>query len=214
MKHVFVYKGKVRVALGLMQEEYIPLFLPWANWRIGIEGTLLRPPYSLASGIEWVRGLDKAKGKNEVFAVLLRTEAKRESYRYVGHMGVHNVQWPDGFATTGSVIGAKEARGHGVGTEAKLLLMYHSFMVLGLRKLISRVKVFNTQSAGHLIKCGYKPVGRFHKHNLHDGEYIDEILLEVFREDWEPIWEQYQTTGALPHLSDEQRMFVSELNKK
>ncbi len=39
MKHVITYEGKVQVALGLMQEEYVSLFLPWVNRRIGIGGT-------------------------------------------------------------------------------------------------------------------------------------------------------------------------------
>jgi hypothetical protein len=52
MKHVIAYEGKVGTALALMQEQYVPLFLPWVNWRIGVEGTLQRPPYSAALGVE------------------------------------------------------------------------------------------------------------------------------------------------------------------
>jgi RimJ/RimL family protein N-acetyltransferase len=209
MKHVICYEGKVGVALGLMQEAYVPLFLPWINWRIGIEGTLQRPPYSLAQGIDWVRGFDKTKGSNEVFAVLQRVPSKKKlAFRYVGHMGIHNVQWPHGFATTGSIIGSTTAQGKGLGTEAKLLLLYHAFMILGVQKIISNVKAFNAQSAGHLLKCGYKPVGRYRRHHLHEGQRVDEILFEVFREDWEPIWQAYQANGTLPKLSGEQRSFI------
>lgn len=209
MKHVVAYEGKVVVALALMQEEYVPLFIPWVNWRIGVEGTLQRPPYSLAMGIDWVRGLDKSKGKDEVFAILSRTTNGTETtYDYVGHMGVHNVQWPHGCASTGSIIGATGAQGRGLGTEAKLLILYHAFMIMGLRKLTSTVKAFNAPSMAHLIKCGYKPVGRYRKHHLHEGEYVDEVLFEVFRDDWEPIWQCYQETAALPKLTDEQRRLI------
>lgn len=209
MQHIISYEGKVKVSLGLMQEEYIPLFLPWANWRVGIEGTLLRPPYTLVSGVEWVRGLDRNKG-HEVFAILLRTTTEGgQSYQYVGHMGIHNIQWPHGFATTGSVIGVAGVQGQGLGTEAKLLILYHAFMVVGLRKLTSTVKSFNAKSMGHLIKCGYKLVGRYRKHHLHEGAFVDELLFEIFREDWEPIWETYQKTGTLPKLTDGQRALVS-----
>jgi RimJ/RimL family protein N-acetyltransferase len=206
MKHDLAYEGKVQVALGRMKEEYVPLFVPWVNWRIGVEGTLLRPPYSLESGIEFVRGLEKSKGVDEAFAVLVRTNGrKKRTYRYVGHMGIHGIKWPDGFGSTGSVIGDRSAQGRGVGTEAKLLLMYHAFMILGLRKLTSSVKIFNLQSAGHLIKCGYKSCGRFRRHHLHEGAHIDELLFEAFREDWEPIWKEYQRTSVLPKLTNEQR---------
>ena len=209
MKHTIAYEGKVGVALALMQEQYVPLFMPWVNWRIGVEGTLQRPPYSLAMGVEWVRELDKSKGQHEVFAILSRTlKGRKTSYEYVGHMGMHHVQWPHGCASTGSLIGAKGAQGRGLGTEAKLLILYHAFMILGLRKLTSTVKAFNAPSMAHLIKCGYRPVGRYHQHHLHEGAFVDEILFEVFRDDWEPIWQRYQETAALPRLTNAQRRLI------
>lgn len=204
-RHIVSYKGFVKVSLGLMQPEYIEDFLPWPNERHGIEGTLLRPPYSHASGVEWVRGLDKQKGVNEVFAILLK---EKSNYRYVGHTGVHNVEWPAGSGITGSVIGLAEARGCGCGTEAKLLLQYHAFKVLGLRKLVSRVKAFNAGSLAHLLKCGYQIVGRHRAHRFHEGAYIDEIVLEVFREEWEPIWEKYRQSQRVPSLTDVQKATV------
>ena len=211
MKHIIAYEGKDKVALALMQEQYVPLFLPWVNWRIGVEGTLQRPPYSLNQGIEWVRSLDKAKGDHEVFAVLVRTNATKKSYRYVGHMGIHRLKWPDGIAGTGSILGAADAQGKGIGTEAKLLILYHAFMVMGVRKLTSKVKSFNAQSAGHLIKCGYTFVGRYKNHQFHQGEYVDELLFELLREDWEPIWNEYQKTGILPRLTDRQRTDLKKM---
>jgi len=212
MKHVIAYEGKSRTALALMQEQYVPLFLPWLNWRIGIEGTLQRPPHSLAQGIEWVRGKDKSKGTDEVFAILERTAAgKKKSYRYVGHTGIHGLAWPDGNAKTGSIIGARGARGKGIGTEAKLMLLYHAFMVMGVRKLTSEVKIFNARSAGHLMKCGYRYVGTYRQHHFHEGHHINEMIFEVFREDWEPIWHAYQKSGELPQLTDAQRSELTAL---
>jgi RimJ/RimL family protein N-acetyltransferase len=212
MKHVIAYPGLVGASLGIMQEEYVDTFLPWPNKRIGIEGTLLRPPYTRNNFLEWLREIEKQKGSQELFAVLQHTgTAKRKTYRYVGHMGLHAISLAHGFAATGSVIGDARGRGNGCGTEAKLLLEYHAFMVLGLRKLTSGAKVFNGNSIGHLMKCGYKPIGRWSKHHLHEGTHVDEVLLEVFREDWEPIWERYQATKELPHLTEEQRKIVAEL---
>lgn len=207
MKHIIAYEGKANVALGLMQKEYVKDFVPWVNWRIGVEGTLQRPPYSYAMGIEWVEGLDKERGNHEVFAVLLKARGKKPTYRYVGHMGIHGMK--KDVPETGSLIWSADARGRGIGTEAKLLLLYHAFMVLGIRKITSRVKSWNAPSAGHLIKCGYQLVGRQKKHVFHEGEYVDSLLFEVFREDWQPIWEEYQQTGTLPKLTNEQRTFLT-----
>lgn len=208
MEHVIAYEGNL-VSLGLMQPEYGPLFLEWANRREGIQGTLQRPPYTLASWEKWLASHTAEKGRNEVFAILLHGENEdKRTYRYVGHTGIHNVRWPEGRGSTGSIIGDSAARQRGCGTEAKLHLLAHGFLVMGLRKVVSSVKVWNAYSLGHLVKCGYKVVGRYHRHTFHEGKLIDELLLEVFPEDWEPIWEAYKATGKLPKLTDEQRALV------
>lgn len=212
MKHIIVYEGKNGVSLGLLQEEYAPLFVPWANCRVDVEGTYIRGPYWPENFVEWVRTLQKKKGEDEVFAVLLKTGiTRRPSYQYVGHTGIHRIQWPAGHGTTGSIIGQRSAQGRGVGTEAKLLLLYHAFRVLNLRKVLSGVKSFNARSAGHLLKCGYSIVGRYRKHIPHNGTFVDDILFEVFPEDWEPIWARYQKTGELPRLTDEQRQSLKKI---
>jgi RimJ/RimL family protein N-acetyltransferase len=213
MKHVIAYEGRVHTALALMQEQYVPLFVPWVNWRTGIDGTLQRPPYSHAMGVEWLQGLDKRKGQDEVFAVLARSDGKRKSYKYIGHMGVHRIDQTHQFAQTGSILGP-DGQGAGHGTEAKLLIMYHAFMVLGVRKLVSTVKGLNGPSMGHLMKCGYHIVGRHERHHFHEGDYVDEVLFEVFRTDWEPIWAAYQETGELPKLTDQQRALIKEQTEK
>ena len=80
---------------------------------------------------------------------------------------------------------------------------------MGLRKIVSSVKAWNAPSLGHLVKCGYTVVGRYRRHVLHEGVLVDEILLEVFPEDWEPIWDAYNKSGVLPKLSPDQRALVA-----
>ena len=210
MKHVIAYKGVCGTSLGLMQEAYASSFVPWINWRIGVEGTQQRPPMSFEMGRQWVRELDQKKGSSEVFAVL--TQKGKRAHRFVGQMGVANISWPNGVGSTGSIVGEPSARGRGVGTEAKLLLLYHAFNVLGLRKLTSHVKSFNGPSLGHLLKCGYKIVGCHRKQDFHEGAFVDEYLLEVFRGDWEPIWAVYQETKTLPTLSQSARERIHRIS--
>jgi RimJ/RimL family protein N-acetyltransferase len=215
MEHIIAYEG-VGTSLGIMQKEYIPLYIPWVNRRIGIEGTLQRPPYMLEHGDEFVKRVSEGKGTNETFAILRHEEGvEKPSYRYVGHTGLYRMEWPQGRATTGSMIVMPDSRGKGCGTEAKLQLLYHGFYVVGLRKISSRVKAFNAASMGHLLKCGYQVIGREPKHEFHEGEFIDEVLFCVFREQFEPIWAEYKETKTLPKLTPEQRdLITKEINKK
>ncbi len=208
MEHYIAYEGLL-VSLALMQKEYGKDFLRWANEREGVEGTLQRPPYTWSNWEAWVAALDRNKGTEEVFAILLHEPGEKRVYRYVGHTGIHHARWPEGRGTTGSIIGDPSARARGCGTEAKLLLLRHAFLVMGLRKVTSSVKAWNARSLGHLIKCGYKIVGRYREHTFHEGAFVDEIVLEVFPKDWKPIWEAYRATGQLPKLTDEQRTLVA-----
>lgn len=203
MQHYIAYEGKT-VALAALQEAYIPFFVRGINRRVGIEGTMQRGPYDPALGTEWLERLRRSRGADEVFAVLKRDG---DDWIYTGNTGIHGITWPNGTGATGSIIFSDAHRGHGEGTEAKLLLLYHCFRVLGLRKVRSTVKAFNAPSLGHLMKCGYKIVGTYKDECFHEGRYVDEYLLEVFPSDWEPIWEAYQN-GTLPRLTDEQRAII------
>ena len=206
---VIAYEGLLNVSLGVLQEAHLEQFIIWANRIENVEGTMQRPPHYLANSVDWLRGLAERKGRDEVFAIFTRDGNGGEP-RYIGHTGIHSIQWPEGFGTTGSVIGDRTTQGKGHGTEAKLLLQYHAFMVLGLRKLTSDVKAFNAQSLGHLLKCGYRIVGRQKKHLFHKGQFVDKILLEVFREGWEIVWRKYQKEKKLPRLSTKQRAIVQK----
>ncbi len=134
---------------------------------------------------EWVSSLSK-KTNNIVFAL------ETLSGSPIGVMGLHNIKWRDGVATTGAFIGEKEYWGKGLGSEAKLLLLDYAFNTLNLRKICSDVIAFNERSYKYSLKCGYKEEARLKSHIFRAGRYWDMILLAVFREDFESVWEKYQ----------------------
>ena len=110
----------------------------------------------------------------------------------IGNMGLHNINWVSGTAVTGALIGRADYRGKGYGTDAKMTLLNYAFNTLGLRKICSEVLDFNGRSLRYATKCGYREEGRLVRHQFFDGKYCDNVLLAVFREDWLPLWEQYQ----------------------
>lgn len=212
--HYIAYEGS-RIALAAMQREYIPLFMPHANNLLITRGTLMRPPFTLEDEYAFYDRICKKNGTDEIFAILYRENPDDSStYRYIGHTGLHRISWPDATATTGSIIIDTSLHGKGCGTEAKLLLLHHAFFVRGLRKVCSEVKAFNGNSWGHLLKCGYKAIGRRRAHHFHEGAYVDDILFEVFREDFEPISHMYKETGELPSLTQKQRKTLKKETRR
>lgn len=210
--HYPIYRG-VNLSLGAMQRGYVPRIAAGLNDLRVTKGMLVRPPITLEMEYGWYDSSMTSKdGVHEVFAILKHCARTVDSvaYEYIGHMGLHRISWPDATAVSGSIILSLEDHGKGYGTEAKMLLLYHAFRVKGLYKVVSEVKAFNGNSWGHLLKCGYQVVGRHRRQYFHDGNRVDEIRLEVFRDDWEPIWEQYQCTGKLPTLTKKQRALIKK----
>lgn len=210
-EHYIAYEGK-NVALAAMKREYIPIFMEHANDLTVTEGILMRPPFTLEEEYAWYDSLAKRRDTDTIFAILHRKQADGadSSWQYIGHTGLHKITWPDAFATTGTVIWDKSLHSQGCGTEAKLLLLYHAFMVKGLRKISSEVKSFNASSWGHLLKCGYKEIGRRKAHHLHEGTFVDCILFEIFQKDFEGVWQKYKKTGKLPTLTEDQRAYLEK----
>lgn len=199
-----------RVQLGAMKREYLDRFLPWANNLETTAGLRLSAPVTYEAEVEWYESLPKARDR-DVFAILVRDDPAHGDYEYVGHTGLHNISFPSAFATSGTIIGDPKARGRGIGKIAKLLLLHHAFHHAGLRKVTSDVKAFNLGSIGHLVACGYKVVGVHTDHFFHEGDFVDKVLLEVHRVDFEPIWKRYLKTGQVPSLSDKQRKRIGKL---
>jgi len=214
IKDIVAYKGFVACSLGLLLKEHGRLYVPAANFRVDVRGTMQRSPYWDEDFGGFVDRLRESKGKDEVFAILAHEGTpENRTYRYIGHTGIHGIKWPDGVGTTGSMIIEPDLQKNGRGTEAKLLLLYHCFFVLGLNNVRSNVKEWNSNSLGHLIKCGYRVVGRYKEIIFDEGKLVDEIMLQVTRKDFEPIWQKYQETKLLPKLTDEQRAYVTKETK-
>lgn len=209
--HYVVYESPSKcVALAAMQRQYIDSLMPWVNNVETMRGVLLVPPVLYEREIAWYESLAKSKGSQTVFAILIRDSPDGE-YRYVGHTGLHTITFPDARATSGTLIGDPAARGKGVGKHAKMLLLHHAFEYEHLRKVSSEVKAFNAASLGHLVACGYSIIGVRKAHIAYRGSFVDEILLEVHREAFLPLWESYQKTKEIPVLSEAQKAEVQKV---
>ena len=128
-----------------------------------------------------------AKGENNIVFAIETIEGK-----YIGNIGLHNIDWKDRVAATGTIIGEKEYWGKGYGTDAKMLLLEFAFNTLNLEKICSDVFEFNGRSLNYGKKCGYKEEGRKRSQVFKNGRRWDVIILGVLREEWLPVWEEYQ----------------------
>ncbi len=144
-------------------------------------------PQSEQDEREWIQGLSKRKDTDLVFAIVLK-----ENNEQIGNIGLHGINHRQGTAHTGTLIGRKDLWSKGYGSEAKMILLDYAFGTLNLRKINTSVFATNPRSLKCQEKCGYQREGVLKQQRRLNHEWVDEVLLAVFREDFLPLWEKFK----------------------
>jgi RimJ/RimL family protein N-acetyltransferase len=182
-KIVFLTDGVVTLRPVLRED--IPFFLACINDPSVRKYVRNYMPMMELDEENWLKRLTDKRDTNICFAIEV-------DGKIVGTMGIHNIEWKDRVGTTGAMIKDVDNRGKGYGTRAKMLLLYHAFYECNLRKIRSSAIAFNTASIRFNEKCGYKREGVLRQEIFSNGEYHDQVMSAVFREDFEPLWEAHK----------------------
>jgi RimJ/RimL family protein N-acetyltransferase len=100
---------------------------------------------------------------------------------HIGFTGFHKIDYRDGVATTGAIVGRKELWGQGLGSEIVRVRTHYAFAVLGLRLLLSEALDGNEASIRMLRRNGYREVGRIPRRYFKRGAYRDALLFALER---------------------------------
>ena len=174
------WQGELVRLVPIDKEKHLDNAQRWMN-DSEITGNLLVGdlPITKLAESEWFDRNSKLSDDGVTFAVeLLNGE-------HIGFSGIHQINWRDRSAITGTVIGVSSHWGKGLGSDAARVRTRYCFEVLGLRYLMSAVLEGNERSLGMLKKAGYQECGRYPKRIWKRGRYVDEILLYMTREMWE-----------------------------
>jgi ribosomal-protein-alanine N-acetyltransferase len=136
----------------------------------------LRNPPSVEMEKEWLE-----KGAKDPNSVVWVVEADG---RVVGTTAIRDIDWKNGFGTTGTLIGDRSVWGKGIGRESMQLRARYAFTQLPLRKLKSSYFDGNVASGRAQAAAGYREIGRYRADRYVDGQWVDEVVTEVLREDW------------------------------
>jgi RimJ/RimL family protein N-acetyltransferase len=83
---------------------------------------------------------------------------------------------------------APSARGTGVFLETARLIGSFAFGTVGAHRLEARVLVQNGRANGALRKLGAVQEGVLRRSIRRSGEYLDQVLWSVLKEDWDDHW--------------------------
>ncbi len=177
-------KGRKVILRPLRKETDLESALRWINDPEVTQYLSMFLPQSIVQESEWFDNL--LKRQNDI---ILAIETLKGIF--IGITGLHQINWKDRTVTHGVFIGEKEYWGKGYGTDANMALLNYAFNSLNLRKVCSSVISFNKRSLRYHLACGYKIVGKNRRQIFKNGRYYSMILLEVFKKDWQEIWQEY-----------------------
>jgi len=173
-----VIEGKL-VTMRPPVAEDAPVMLTWFEDLEVTRFMALHHPPSLEMEREFIDRM--ARSPDDVFWVL------DVDGRPVGASAIHAINWKYGHGTTGTTIGDRKLWGRGIGGESMQLRTRYAFTQLPLRKLKSGYYEGNEASAKAQAAAGYREVGRWHQEHFIDGRWVDHVLTEVLRADWERL---------------------------
>jgi RimJ/RimL family protein N-acetyltransferase len=153
---------------------------PMADWFADTEVTAfltMRMGLSTETEQAWLRGTEE--NRDMIVWVI------EHDRRLVGTTGIMQIDWANQHGTTGLLIGDKTVWGRGIGGEVMRVRADYAFMQHPFGKLKSGYLEGNEASRRAQLAAGYREVGRLHREHFRDGRWIDHILTELLRVDWE-----------------------------
>ena len=103
----------------------------------------------------------------------------------IGETALRDIDQRAGTAEFTIAIGNKAYWGRGYGTDATRVLMRYAFQQLNLHRITLYVHAFNQRAIRAYEKCGFRHEGRLRQAHFMDGEYGDELVMGLLREEFE-----------------------------
>ncbi|HTW93003.1 MAG TPA: GNAT family protein [bacterium] len=135
-------------------------------------------PSSMEFHKRWLEALQEDR-LNQRFAI------SAPDLGLIGLASLMSIDWKNGHAHQGTVLGAKDARDKGYGTDTVMAIMRYAFEELRLERLETFMIEYNAVSLHvYCQKCGWKEEGRRKRRYFQIGRYWDQVLIGITREDY------------------------------
>lgn len=127
---------------------------------------------------------EEARSVTQTPASLAFAICATEDDTHIGLAALFEISWVDRVARYGILLGEHHPQTRGVGTEVTQLLLRYAFDVLNLNRVELSVFDFNTRAYKGYQQIGFQEEGRLRQRRFGDGEYHDEVIMAILRDDW------------------------------
>jgi len=104
--------------------------------------------------------------------------------KLIGNLGLAKMDWKNSQAVLGIVLGEKEYWGQGYGTDAITTLLGFAFKQMNLHRVFLTTYEYNKRAIRCYEKCGFKLEGRMRQAHFYGGQYHDELMMGILREEF------------------------------
>lgn len=115
--------------------------------------------------------------RNELFLAI----HSKENNSHIGNIRIHKIDFKNGLAEYGIMIGDKTKWGKGYAREVSIEVLRHCFNRLNLRKITLGVFSNNTSAIKSYEKMGFLIEGNYKEHLFHENKYEDIIRMAIFK---------------------------------
>ena len=166
-----------RIYLSPMNSDDYEKYTEWLNsYEVGKGTGAITRMTSIESEKEW---LARATSEKYNFAMVLK-----DTDTLIGNISLMKVHDVNRTAELGIFIGDENYLSRGYGSEAIMLLLDYAFNFINLNNIMLRVYDYNKRAIRAYEKCGFKTFGIWKKSHYFDGEYSDEIYMNILKKDF------------------------------
>ncbi len=167
-----------RIRLQPPRPDDFPTYLRWFADRVVTRYLVQRHPPSLRQEEAWYERMAESRD-DVVWAIVLSSSGVP-----IGATGLHRIDWRNRHAFNGILLGEREEWGKGYATEAIRLQTAYAFQELNLEKVLTEVYAPNAASRRTMERAGFQACGVRRRNVFLDGEWHDEWLGEILRDEW------------------------------
>jgi len=179
-----------RVLLRTIEVDDLPLIRKWANDPEVRRLTGEAMPMSKAGAEKF---LEKVRQDSErVWFVIV----VKDRDQVIGEAGLLRMFHPWRTTDLTLIIGDREMRGQGYGTEAILLLLDYAFGYLGFHRVSVGVVGFNERALRFYEKVGFKREGVQRDGYYYDHTFSDFVMMSILEDEFRQLQGQANRPGA------------------